>query len=194
MGPARRCGPSNRSRYVKRLLALAIAALILPAVPAHADHEVSWWGHPSPRLVYFEDRSGNPEFRSYVATAADLWNQSGAPITIVYRDGPVSRSCGKASYGVIRFCLTPAKKGWPSSSFGADNPVNGHYASGIVEVREDRLGLFGPLHEAGHALGLGHSLEYSVMNLSANGLHASVPTEHDYEALRALYDHTDLPA
>jgi hypothetical protein len=173
---------------------LAALLLVLPVwapTPAQADHGVSSWGHLSPRTVYFEDRSGIPGFRADIQNAVDLWSQAGAPITLLYREGPPTNKCSKADYGVVRFCALHTFKG-VGSWFISDRQSGGHYTGGEIDVRPDLLGPYGPIHEGGHALGEAHSLLESVMNVSGNGLGTQTPSAHDYETLRAIYAHCDV--
>lgn len=177
-----------------RRAALALAALTLTASPALADHGSTWWGHLSPRTVYFEDRTGRPDMQSWIASAVARWNTAGANITLLYRTGPATNSCSAPSYGVVRFCTVPIKGNeWFGAAFWPDASSGGHITGGEIDIRIDQLGPYGPLHEGGHALGMDESTQPSVMNQVNSGA-SSTPTAHDFETLRALYAHVDAVA
>lgn len=176
---------------MKRLLLITFAALILAASPAFADHTSMWYGHMLPRTVTWEDRTGRPDMQSWIQSAVARWNEAGANITLLYKTGPATNSCAAATYATVRFCIVPNISGYKEAAFfpeGFGTP--GHITGGYIEFRADQLGPYGPLHEGGHSLGLAHSTLASVMNQS-NTLRTNYVTDHDKEAVRSIYSHSD---
>ena len=176
-----------------KLGAVAVAGLLLlfGAAPSYADHEAPWYGHwpTGQRAITFQDRSGNPVLRQHLAAAAEEWNAVGAGITVAYSVGPADNYC-VPSGTTVPFCVVASNASaavfYPESS-------GGHLTGGYVLVRADSVGYFAPRHEGGHALGLDHSRQYSIMNVENPALQSRTITEHDRDALRSVYSHDDPP-
>ena len=175
----------------RRLLValVLVAACVGAAQPVGADHESPWYGHwPSgQRAITFQDRSGNATMRQHLSNAANEWNAVGAGITVAYSVGPADNACAPSGT-TVPFCISTGTS-YAAAFFPETS--GGHLTGGYVLIRSDSLGAFGPRHEGGHALGLDHSNQYSVMNTGNLALQSSTITEHDRQALRDVYSHTD---
>lgn len=196
---------------MKRLLA-GLAGLAVLAAPATAlaDHAgANRWSVPS---IVVEDHTGIGYVRDATRRAVGLWNESGAAISMTYRDGPVGAPCAFDGQ-VVSVCR--GQRGPNFEDYRSDDPELGSQVfDGFTFLAPDgnsrMTGAFVDLnpgvfmdpdpwpfyidnrikvvmtHELGHVLGLNHSKDPNSI-MAEQGSTIPTPDAHDYEAVREMY-------
>ena len=211
-GDGTRAEPGLHWTNVKRLfaiLALALVASAVMAVPALADH--SWgsyhWARTANPFTITLGDNVDSRWDGFLATTSGDWSRTtaGNPLrTAVGTGGTTGRKC-RATTGRVEVC---------SASYGRTRWLGvaqiwlsgGHIVQGTAKVNDTYLWSSGYndfwrlsvlCQEVGHTFGLDHQDEsgadfHTCMdyadNPDADNTH---PNTHDYEQLAAIYQHLD---
>ncbi len=177
------------------VFAVALALALVRMVPAVAEERpFGHWPSGQRRLVLV-DRTGDRRWHQATQHAVEVWNSSGADVSLSWEagSGPCEPDGARISVctvtqesleGVVQF----------QGLADQDTDEAGHATTAVLEVCGD-CGLSDVLrrvvatHELGHALGLRHNNRLGSVVYPIGG--TDQPDDEDYAELRRLYGHAD---
>lgn len=178
----------RRTRFGLTAL-FAATVLVSSAVPANASHSLgAHWNRVNTAIaqVYYIDHTGAAW---PVNSSVVQWNQT-SRLGVYYRTP--SQGCPGSNVGCVHvYEVNTTQNYYGSTSYSVNSA--GHFTFAQINLNNHwSLSAVGHRHtacqEIGHAFGLAHQYASNTC-MNDNRLDTQYPNTHDYDQIRAIYNH-----